>query len=119
MRLQSRQKHSAIFLLRLDIDFNFKRNPENVTAVNGTRAEVICEAPSHFPPRLRYKWYKGYRRINTNGRVSISSGNLVIFPVLKSDEDVYFCEVSLEQFSTPPRTSTTGYLTVYGMVSLI
>ena len=104
------------------MDFAFQRNPENLTAVNGTRAEMICEAPNHFPKALRYNWYKAYRRISTNGRVSISSsGNLVMSPVLKSDEDVYFCEASLssERYSTLPRASTTAYLTVNGTVDVV
>ena len=53
-----------------------------------------------------------------NGRVSISpTGNLVISPVLKSDEDVYLCEVSLsKEFSMKTRTSDVAYLTVNGKV---
>ncbi|CAB4036137.1 Down syndrome cell adhesion molecule-like [Paramuricea clavata] len=105
---------SNIFLNVAFIDFNFKRNPENKTVVNGSRVEMICEPPSHFPKSLRYKWYKSYRKIIMDGRIGISSsGSLVISPVLKSDEGVYICDVSLsKEFLIKTRTSTAGYLTV-------
>ena len=81
---------------------------------------MICEPPSHFPNTLRYEWYKSYRKINmdADGRIGISSsGSLVISPVLKSDEGVYFCDVSLsKEFLIKTRTSTPGYLTVNGTV---
>jgi hypothetical protein len=109
------------YFVFIDIDFHFKRNPENQTAVNGSRVEIICEPPDHFPINaIQYSWYKAYRRISVNGRVRISSGNLVISPVLKSDEDVYFCEVSLPKtFLMKTRASTPAYLTVNGKVYVI
>jgi hypothetical protein len=109
------------YFVFIDIDFHFKRNPENQTAVNGSRVEIICEPPDHFPINaIQYSWYKAYRRISVNGRVRISSGNLVISPVLKSDEDVYFCEVSLPKtFLMKTRASTPAYLTVNGKVYVV
>ena len=100
----------------IDIEFQFKRNPENTTAVNGSRVEMICESPDHFPINaIKYSWYKAFKRMTLNGRVRISSGNLVISPVLKSDEGVYLCETSLsKEFLMKTRASIPAYLTVNG-----
>ena len=101
----------GIFLV---IDFDFTRNPANQTVVNGSRTEQICDPPNHFPKNLQFKWYKDYRTLRTGGRDTIlPSGNLVISPVLKEDEGVYFCAVWNDFKET--RSSTVAHLTVNGM----
>ncbi|XP_028396444.1 roundabout homolog 1-like [Dendronephthya gigantea] len=93
------------------IDFHFKRNPANQTVVNGSRVEQICDPPNHFPKQLQFKWYRNYRTLRTGGRDTIlPSGNLVISPVLKEDEGVYFCAVWNDFMET--RSSTVAHLTV-------
>ena len=97
-----------------DIDYTFKQNPENKTVVNGSRVKMTCDAPSHYPTQISYKWYKEYRVVTGGGRLKILiTGPLVFNPVLKSDQGVYFCE-AYNPASHQTRSSIIAYLTVHG-----
>ena len=114
-KISRRYSHLSLYYFSIDIEYNFKKNPGNKTVVNGSKVEIECQAPSHFPNQVNYKWYKNYRVMSTSGQKSISSsGSLIITEVLKSDEGVYVCEAT-NKFSLETRTSTAGYLTVNGM----
>ena len=108
---------SIVFPFPTDIDYSFKQDPKDKTAVNGSNVELECDAPSHYPKnRIIYKWYNNYRVMTMNDRKKIlPSGSLMFTPVLKSDEGVYFCEAT-NQYSRQTRTSKEAFLTVNGVL---
>ena len=107
---------STFLNLPLDINYDFKLNPQSTTTIEGHTVVLNCLPPTSHPSNPHINWFFNYSKIftNSNSRYHyITNGSLVITETRRHDKGVYFCQ-AVNVFSKVARTSTIAFVNILG-----